>query len=102
MFGKKIKAMDFIEQVQSKEIKVKNIIDVREKKELDTLGKIAGSVHAPMAKIIENPEKYLNKDETYYIMCQSGMRSKKVYKKLKNDYDVINVQGGFGAYSRFK
>ncbi len=101
MFTKKIKVLDFIDKVASHEIKVKQIIDVREKRELEK-GKIAGSVNIPMDKLLADPERYLNKDETYYLMCQSGIRSKKVYKKLKNDFDVINVQAGYTGYSRFK
>ena len=34
-------------------------------------------------------------DETVYVICHSGARSKLVAKKLKKKgYDVINIQGG--------
>ncbi len=101
MFVKKIKIMEFIDKVASREIHLKNIIDVRETSEVRN-GAIAGSKNVAMNKLLANPSQYLSKDETYYIMCQSGMRSKKVCKSLKSEYNVVNVQGGYGLYQRFK
>ena len=47
-----------------------------------------------------DPNKYLVKDKTYYIMCQSGARSGRITKKLtQQGFTVINVAGGIGAYS---
>ena len=38
-------------------------------------------------------------DETVYVICHSGARSKLAAKKLKKKgYDVINIQGGMHAW----
>lgn len=35
-----------------------------------------------------------------YVICQSGMRSKRAAKLLmKKGYDVVNVRGGMSAYA---
>ena len=52
-----------------------------------------------MGELLENTEKYLNKDKEYYIVCQSGGRSTTACNKLTNKgYDVVNVAGGVGSY----
>lgn len=74
------------------------LIDIREDYEYKT-GSIKTSRHIPMGELLAMPNKYLQKDEKYYIMCQSGMRSRKVTQTLsKQGFDVINVDGGMGAY----
>ena len=75
-----------------------NLIDIREEYEYQA-GKITNSKNIPMGRILENPEKYLNRDEKYYIMCQSGARSFAACKELsKKEYNVVNVKSGFGGY----
>lgn len=52
-----------------------------------------------MNNLLKNPEKYLNKEKEYYIMCQSGMRSSRTSNILsKQGYKIINVSGGIGSY----
>ncbi len=78
------------------------IIDIRSKKELMQYGKIKGIRHIEMDKLLESPEKHMDKDKEYYLMCQSGIRSKKVVKKLNKDgFNTINLKGGFYYYDRF-
>lgn len=37
--------------------------------------------------------------QTYYVICQSGMRSKRASKQLaKKGYQVFNVLGGMNHY----
>lgn len=56
------------------------------------------SIELEMGNLLKNPEKYLMKDKTYYIMCQSGARSNRTTKILnKQGYQVINVAGGVGS-----
>jgi rhodanese family protein len=39
-------------------------------------------------------------EETIYVICHSGMRSKMAAKKLKKKgYDVVNVRGGMSAWT---
>jgi len=75
-----------------------NLIDIREPYEFKNKS-IKSSKNIPMNSLLNSPNKYLNKEKTYYIMCQSGGRSTMTCKMLKNEgYDVINVSGGVGSY----
>lgn len=90
-----MKAKDVVELLNSKKIRSMNIIDIRETYELKG-GKVNGSKNIPMQKLKSNPQKFLNKDETYYIMCQSGMRSFWTSRGLrKMGYNVKNIRGGY-------
>ncbi len=74
------------------------LIDIREPYEYKS-GSIRTAKNIPMGTLLANPEKYLIKDKTYYIMCQSGGRSGRTTRELeKQGYDVINVAGGMGSY----
>lgn len=75
-----------------------NLIDIREPYEVKTRS-LKGSKNIPMDNLLKNPEKYLNKEKEYYIMCQSGMRSSRTSNILsKQGYKIINVSGGIGLY----
>lgn len=75
-----------------------HLIDIREAHEL-SVGRIRTARHIPMNQLLSSPEKYLKKNEIYYIMCQSGMRSTRTVKALKEKgYHVVNVKGGMNAY----
>lgn len=74
------------------------LIDIREPYEYDS-GTLKTAKNIPMGNLLENPEKYLIKDKTYYIMCQSGARSGRTTRALtKQGFHVINVAGGMGSY----
>jgi rhodanese-related sulfurtransferase len=74
------------------------LIDIREVYEYKS-GSIQTAKNIPMGNLISEPSKYLKKDKTYYIMCQSGGRSNMATKELiKQGFDVINVAGGMGSY----
>lgn len=74
------------------------LIDIREASELEG-GTIRTAKHIPMNTLLENPEKYLNKDETYYLLCRSGNRSGKTAKQLvKEGYQAVSADGGFSSY----
>ena len=98
---------DFLKRAQGKVINVNDIdnllgkidlIDIREKYEYAS-GSIKGSKNIPMGDLLNEPEKYLNKNKEYYIMCQSGGRSARATSVLSNQgFDVINVAGGMGSY----
>jgi len=75
-----------------------DLIDIREPHEFAN-GSIESAKNIPMANLLGEPEKYLSKEETYYIMCQSGGRSRRTSKSLaKLGYNVIDVTGGVGSY----
>lgn len=74
------------------------LIDIREPYEYRT-GTLKTAKNIPMGNLLANPEKYLLTDKTYYIMCQSGARSRAATRILiKQGYDIINVGGGIGSY----
>ena len=74
------------------------LIDIREPYEVKG-GTLRTAKNIPMGKLLDTPSKYLIKDKTYYIMCQSGGRSSNTCSILKKQgYDVINVIGGYGSY----
>ena len=74
------------------------LIDIREPYETQT-GTLKGARKVPMNTLLNHPEQYLKKDQDYYIMCQSGMRSSRTVNLLsKLGYHVINVRGGISSY----
>lgn len=48
-------------------------------------------------------ENLLPKNQSIYVYCKSGKRSKKATKKLMAlGYNVVNLTGGFDAYQKSK
>lgn len=75
-----------------------NIIDVREPHEFKS-GHVPKAKNIPMNDILENTEKYLNKENEYHIICQSGARSSRTCGALASKgYKVINLAGGTSGY----
>ena len=77
----------------------KSILDVRNKSEYDD-GHIDGAINIPLGEI-QNRLSELDPNETYYVHCKSGYRSKTACSILiKNGFDnVIDVIGGYdGIY----
>lgn len=88
------------ELLANNEIDRHNIIDIREGYE-QKLGKISGSRNIPMNKLLGKPEKFLKKDQKYYIICQSGTRSFATYINLKlKKYKVVNISGGYQKWEK--
>lgn len=74
------------------------LIDIREPYEYKG-GSLKTAENIPMGNLLSSPEKYLSKDKTYYIMCQSGGRSGRTTRTLaKQGFNVINVAGGICSY----
>ena len=75
--------------------KTDRIIDVREKIEYNAKS-VPGTKNVPLSNI-EN----FDTDKRIYVMCQSGMRSKRAVKVLrKKGIDAINIKGGIMAYGK--
>lgn len=75
-----------------------NIIDIRNSY-LHTLGAIPGSKNISSNFLLMYPERYLKKEEEYYIYCTQGMESPKVCANLtRKGYNVVNVLGGYHDY----
>lgn len=71
-----------------------NVIDIREPQELQELP-FAGARNIPTNILVMFHDEFLNKDDTYYIICHHGQRSYRVTELLQErGYNVINVIGG--------
>lgn len=76
----------------------RNIIDIRSVEKYNN-NHIPGAINIPFEKIITEPEKYLNKNDRYYIYCRSGVTSYKTCEILiKKGYNVTNISGGYEAW----
>ena len=53
---------------------------------------IKGSINLDVDKLLSNPQKYLNKNQTYYIYCRRGLRSKRAVQILSvYGYSAVKV-----------
>ncbi len=78
------------------------IIDIRMKRELVRYGKIKGIRNIEMEELLKHPENHLQTDKEYYLLCQSGVKSKRTAKKLNElGYNTISLKGGYYYYTRF-
>lgn len=75
-----------------------NIIDIRKSLNYN-------NNHIPNAKnidndlLISNPNKYLDKNKTYYLYCQKGKKSYKTCYYLNTlGYKTINIIGGYESW----
>ena len=74
-----------------------SVLDVREVEEFETLH-LEGARNLPLSQLADT-YKQLDKDNLYYVICKSGMRSARAYQFLaERGYEVVNVQGGMDAF----
>lgn len=77
---------------------MKNIIDIRSINSYNN-GHINGAIHINQYDLLFNPEKYIKKNETYYIYCNSGVSSKVIVDRLNSKgYHTVNIEGGYNNY----
>ena len=77
---------------------MKNIIDIRSPFEYQK-EHVNGAISLSYDNLLFDPEKYLTKEEEYYLYCSSGKRSEKLSSYLNQlGYHVINL----GSYSTIK
>lgn len=75
-----------------------SIIDVRRVESYNN-GHIDGAKNIPFNQLIISPEKYLQKNKTYYIYCSKGTKSIKACQILvRQGYLVYNILGGYEAW----
>ena len=75
-----------------------NIIDIRSVEKYND-NHIENAKNIPMQLLLQNPSKYLNYNDTYYIYCQKGINSKEVCRRLLiKGYKVININGGYESW----
>ena len=75
-----------------------NVIDVRIPQKYND-NHIPGAININANSLLNNPEKYLNSNLTYYIYCQKGTSSKTLAQVLRvKGYQVFNIIGGYEAW----
>ena len=77
---------------------MKNIIDIMNRDKYN-INHIPGSINIESFELLNNPSKYLNFNDTYYLYCTSGYTSNMVVNKLNSlGYNTVNIDGGFNNY----
>ena len=90
--------LESISTSELKKINTSNLIDIRSIEKYNTRH-ILNAKNIPANNLVVNMNKYLKKNEKYYIYCQKGIQSRKVCQILKNNgYNVVNVTGGYEAW----
>jgi len=78
------------------------IIDIRDSAKYN-YGNIPGSINIPEYDLTYNHNRYLNKVDTYYLYCDSGIRSNRLVSYLCSlGYKCVNIEGGYNNYLREK
>ena len=84
---------DFYQLYQNEQL---SLVDVREVEEFEAFH-LEGARNFPLSQLADTYEQ-LDKDNLYYVICKSGMRSARACQFLSEQgYEVINVQGGMDA-----
>lgn len=90
---KEITFNDFYQLYQKESI---SVLDVREVEEFEALH-LEGARNLPLSQLADTYDQ-LDKSQSYYVICKSGMRSARACQFLaERGYEVINVQGGMDA-----
>lgn len=72
-----------------------NVIDIRDNFSYNE-GHYKNAINIPMNSLLNDPGKYLNINDTYYIYCNRGINSKRTCELLRLlNYKVINVIDGY-------
>lgn len=87
-----------MEQITYKELKKiskPNVIDLRNSLDYKH-GSFKDAANVSSIGLLFNTKKFLNKEDTYYLMCYSGNMSSKTAMILsQRGYNVVNVLGGY-------
>lgn len=70
------------------------IIDVRDIEEFNKFN-LYNSINIPYLELYNNFNNLLDKKKTYFILCETGYRSKRISKLLnRNHYKAIYIKRG--------
>lgn len=87
-----------MKQITYKELKKitnPNVIDLRSNVDFNS-GSFKNAKNISSIGLLLNTKKFLNKQDTYYLICYSGNTSSNATMILsKKGYKVINVIGGY-------
>ena len=90
---------NLLEKIKHEQI---NLIDIRSSNKYNS-SHIPKAINIPSNILINNPNKYLNKNEIYYLYCDSGHTSSNISTMLNNmGYNTKNILGGFNYYLLIK
>lgn len=71
-----------------------NIFDVRQKERYDDFH-LQGALHLEKGLLLESPNKYMNKQDTYYVTCNGGNSAGMIAAILSNQgFKIISLEGG--------
>ena len=74
------------------------IIDIRNNYYYN-MGHIKGAINVPYYNLLNNYSHYLNKDNKYYLYCDTGEQRMEIVKRLNSfGYDTYNILGGYQEY----
>lgn len=91
---KEITFNDFYQLYQKESL---TLLDVREIEEFEVLH-LEGARNLPLSQLADT-YKQLDKDNLYYVICKSGIRSAQARQFLaEKGYDVVNVSAGMDAF----
>ena len=77
-----------------------HLIDIREHY-LYERGTIASAINIPFRVLHDLPQNYLNKNDVYYIFCESGLMSERLVNYLNPmGYHLISVNDGYEAFEK--
>ena len=72
-----------------------NIIDIREHY-LYERSHLKNAKNIPLRVLRTMPDKYLSKDITYYLICETGFNSKRLSKILNDKgYHTYSIKNGY-------
>lgn len=89
-------------EIEINEINSNNIIiDIRSKSDYLNYH-YNNSINIPKNILLNNPDKYLNKSNTYYLICNKGIISKSTCNILNSlGYNCYSVKGGINAINKY-
>jgi len=74
------------------------LVDVRTPEEVETDGRISGSILIPLDELPNRIDK-LSRDKKIFVYCRSGMRSASASRFLSSlGYKVYNIKGGIEGW----
>ena len=74
------------------------IIDLRSTEKYND-NHIPSAHNIPFDQLLLCPDKYLDKQKTYYIYCQKGLQSKQLCRSLNmKGFKTIHIIGGYEAW----
>lgn len=79
---------------------LKNVIDVRTRIDYDDFH-YPSSINIPRLTLLSDPSLYLNKKNTYYLICDKGLVSASCANVLNLlGYHCISIAGGLEEYKK--